>query len=68
MNKIMGFSCSFQRWETQLDQNTQPQNLLYTYVTIIVTVKIEQYHQSVFKGTVKDKVPFWQVFLGEMGY
>jgi hypothetical protein len=68
MNKITSFISSVQKLKMLLDQNTQPQKLLYTYVTQLINVKIARYHRSVFKVTVKEKVPFWQVFLSEMGY
>ncbi|BAY25756.1 hypothetical protein NIES2100_55640 [Calothrix sp. NIES-2100] len=68
MNKIMDLICRLPKLETALEQNTQPPLLISTYVTRLVNVKIEQCNQTVCKGTVKDVVAFWQVFVSDIGY
>jgi len=53
MNKIICCYGSCEKVKTELDQKTQPQPSISTYVTMLKNVKIEQWKTSEFKGTVK---------------
>jgi hypothetical protein len=49
--------------KSELDQKTQSQKSIYTYVTMLKDVDIEQWRPLEVKETVKDIVAFWQIFL-----
>jgi hypothetical protein len=68
MNKIRDLICQSQKLKAAREQKTQLQLLIYTYVTGLATVKIEQFNQSICKVPVKDILAIWQVSLVDIGY